>query len=112
MTYGSAEATSTGWSAAILYNAIVYVVLIITTFLMLCCIIIPQINANIVTATNCYALCLIPATLAGAILSIVRVTTSLGAECLEYEGVSWVDEGGMIGGSYLDFDLGAEISYN
>ena len=83
VTDGSAE-TSTGWSAAFLYNALVYLVLLITTSLMLCCIVIPPVHVYVITATNCCALCLIPATLAGAILSIVRVNKSLGAACLEY----------------------------
>ena len=77
---------------------------------MLCWTIVPQVHSHFVIYAQICVFCLIPAMIRGARVTILRLRDPLGVECLEYAGVSWVDEGGMIGESYSDFDLGAEIS--
>ena len=41
VTEGEADKTSTGWTTAFKYNSIIFMILMIITVLMLCCIIIP-----------------------------------------------------------------------
>ena len=81
ITEGEADKTSTGWTTAFKYNAIIYMILMIITVLMLCCMIIPGIPPAAVTAGTGCVVCFGTPLLAGAILSAVRVNSELGSAC-------------------------------
>ena len=81
VTEGEADKTSTGWTTAFRYNAIIYMILMIITVLMLCCMIIPGIPPSAVTLGTGCVVCFGTPLLAGAILSAVRVNSELGSLC-------------------------------
>ena len=91
-TEGEADKTATGWYTAFKYNAIIYMILLILTTLMLCCMIIPGVPPSAVTGATGCIVCFGTPLLAGAILSAVRVNSELGTAC--YENASDI--------SYLD----------
>ena len=80
-TEGSADATSTGWTTAFKYNAIIYMMLMIFTSLMLLCMIIPGVPPAFVSGAAGCVICLGTPMLAGGILSAVRVNSDLGTAC-------------------------------
>ena len=91
-TEGEADKTSTGWTTAFKYNAIIYMILMIITVLMLCCMIIPGIPPSAVTAGTGCVVCFGTPLLAGAILSAVRVNSDLGTACHENTSdISYID---------------------
>ena len=93
-TEGEADKTSTGWSTAFKYNAVIYMILMIITALMLCCMIIPGVPPSAVTGGTGCIVCLWIPLLAGAILSCARVLSDLGSACHANEATM----------SYIDFE--------
>ena len=92
VTEGEADKTSTGWTTAFKYNAIIYMILMIITVLMLCCMIIPGIPPAAVTAGTGCVVCFGTPLLAGAILSAVRVNSELGSACHDNTSdISYID---------------------
>ena len=92
ITEGEADKTSTGWTTAFKYNAIIYMILMIITVLMLCCMIIPGIPPAAVTAGTGCVVCFGTPLLAGAILSAVRVNSELGSACHDnISDISYLD---------------------
>ena len=86
------EANSTGWTTAFKYNAVIYLILMILTVLMLCCMIIPGVPPGAVTGATGCIVCFGTPLLAGAILSAVRVGSENGAPCAESELITYQDE--------------------
>ena len=91
VTDGEADKTSTGWTTAFKYNAIIYMILMILTVLMLCCILIPGVPPAAVTGATGCIVCFGTPMLAGGILSAVRLNSDLGTACSTYLGVSYID---------------------
>lgn len=86
------EKTSTGWTVAYKYNAIINLILLILTVLMLCCIVIPGAPANFIFAANGCIICLGTPLLAGPILAAVRAGSQLGTACGESTLISFVPD--------------------
>ena len=81
VTEDEAEKTSTGWTTAFKYNAMIYLVLMIITALMLCCMILPGVPPSAVTGATGILICFVPLLLAGAILSTMRLNSPRGNAC-------------------------------
>ena len=86
------EKTSTGWTVAYKYNAIINLILLILTVLMLCCVVIPGAPANLIFAANGCIICLGTPLLAGPILAAVRAGGELGTKCGENPMVTYIPE--------------------
>ena len=86
------EKTSTGWTVAYKYNAIINLILLILTVLMLCCIVIPGAPANFIFAANGCIICLGTPLLAGPILAAVRAGSELGTACGESKLITFVPD--------------------
>ena len=86
------EKTSTGWTVAYKYNAIINLILLILTVLMLCCIVIPGAPANFIFAANGCIICLGTPLLAGPILAAVRAGSQLGTDCGVSTLISYVPD--------------------
>ena len=86
------EKTSTGWTVAYKYNAIINLILLILTVLMLCCIVIPGAPANFIFAANGCIICLGTPLLAGPILAAVRAGSELGTACGESKLITYVPD--------------------
>ena len=96
VTEGKADETSTGWTTAFKYNAIIYMILMIITALMLCCMIIPGVPPTAVTGATGCIVCFGTPLLAGAILSAVRLNSELGTACNKNTtGISYLDTDGV-----------------
>ena len=82
----------------------IYLMLLIVTTLMLCCMCLPGVPTSAVSGAMSCLVCFIPLILAGAILSTRRLNGSAGKTCqAKFDNVSYVD-------SALDFTTFAQNS--
>ena len=81
----------------------IYLVLMIVTFLMLCCMILPGVPPSAVTGATGILICFVPLLLAGAILSTMRLNSARGNAChLNFTDISYIDVSAIDSGRLTD----------